>query len=211
MVGRPARVAIADRNQQHRLHMAQIVSGLELEVACLLCDGRDLVEACRSSSIDLVITDTDLSHMGGLDALREINSRRPVPAIVLSAEDNEDIAQRVRIEPVAIFALLVKPVRRLDLEGAIHLALSLSQRLSALQLALDASEKQLAERKVIERAKGILMDWIHLRESEAHRRLQKIARDKNCRVAEVAQWIVNLQCSRPHLDAASLEHFARPL
>jgi AmiR/NasT family two-component response regulator len=111
-----------------------------------------------------------------------------VPIIVISAFHDPDLI--VRAERNHVLAYLVKPIKQEDLEPAIAIALSRFNEFRALRQETDNLRQALEDRKLIERAKGLLMKRAGLDEPEAFRRLQKLARDKNQRLVEIAHIIV---------------------
>lgn len=182
------RIAVADDELDMREFYEQILPRMGYDVVSVAHNGRDLVEKCRESHPDLVITDIRMPELDGLAALHEICAEAPVPAIVVSAYHDDDFLNRARQE--AVLAYLVKPIKATDLEPAIVLARQRFHEFQALQHEADSLRQALEDRKTIERAKGLLMTKGNLTEPEAFRRLQKISNDKNMKMIEVARMIV---------------------
>lgn len=185
------RIAIADDTDEHRELLAKMLAQMGHEVVCAACDGRDLVQQCQDAEPDLVITDAKMPSLDGIEAIRSICDKRFVPAVLVSAYHNNELMERASDES-AILSYLVKPVKRADLETTIHLVLRLSEHIESLRQSSEQAQQALDDRKVIERAKGILMEWTGMKEPDAHRRLQKLARDKNRKLADVARMILSL-------------------
>lgn len=185
------RIAVADDEIDMRDFYEQVLTRLGYDVVAVAQDGRDLVERCRQTSPDLIITDLRMPVMDGLQAVHEIAAERAVPAIVVSAYHNDESLERARDEQVQ--AYLIKPIKSADLEPAIVLA---TKRFAELQSARqEAKDLRIAleDRKLVERAKGILMNRAKLSEPDAFRRLQKLSNDKNLKLVEIARIIVTAE------------------
>lgn len=186
------RITVADDEPDMQDFYRAILSSLGHEVVAVAATGRELVEACHNELPDLIITDIRMPELDGLDAVREITvSQQPVPAIIVSGfHDNEYIE---RAQQGCVLAYLVKPVRASDLQPAIRLARQRFREMQALQQQSDNLQQTLEDRKLIERAKGILMDRSGLSEADAFRRLQKLSNDRNEKLASIAQLIVTAE------------------
>jgi response regulator NasT len=158
------------------------------EVVAIASTGRELVNACESHEVDLVITDIRMPEMDGLEAATRLRSANPVPVIIVSAYYDADLIQRALDDHV--LAYLVKPIKRADLEAAIALVVRRFREFQALQRQTDDLRKALEDRKLVERAKGILMRRAGLDEESAFRRLQKLSSDKNQKMVEIARTII---------------------
>jgi response regulator NasT len=162
-----------------------ILAELGHVVVVLAETGRELVEKCAAQRPDLVITDIKMPDMDGIAAAAQIYHDRPVPLILVSAyHDPEYIA---RAEDEHILAYLIKPIKQADLEPAITIALRRFELFSQMRKEADGLKQALEDRKVIERAKGLLMKKEQLDEPAAFRRLQKLASNKNRKLVEIAR------------------------
>jgi two-component system, response regulator PdtaR len=171
-------------------------------------DGRRLVEQCRTALPDLIITDIKMPELDGLDAAAEIAQCGPVPVILVSAYHEPELVERAGQDHV--FAYLVKPITEADLVPAIGLALRRFERFQGLQKEASDLRQALEDRKVIERAKGIIMRRVRVDEPEAYRRLRRLASDRNCKLAEVAQLILNAEDVFRPLEQESSSGGRRP-
>ena len=124
----------------------------------------------------------------GIEAAERITQARPIPIILLTAYDEAQLVERAA--QANISAYLMKPVAEEDLLPAITLALARFRQFQALRQEVADLREALEARKVIERAKGILMRRLNLTEEEAFRRLQKQSQDSNRKLAQVADAIV---------------------
>jgi AmiR/NasT family two-component response regulator len=188
---RSLRIAIAEDEPDLRDYFQRILPRLGHEVVAAVGNGRDLVEQCRSLQPDLVITDIKMPHMDGIEAAAQISRQHAVPVILVSAY--HDPALITRAENDHILAYLVKPIKQADLEPAIAIAMRRFEQFRALHKEAADLRQALEDRKVVERAKGILMKRIELDEEQAFRRLQKLASDKNQKLAGIAQMIVTAE------------------
>jgi len=185
------RIAVADDEIDMRDFYEQVLKRLGHDVVAVAQDGRDLIEQCRQTSPDLIITDLRMPVMDGLQAVHEIAAERAVPAIVVTAYHNEESLGRARDEQVQ--AYLIKPIKSADLEPAIVLAMQRFADLQSAQQEAAALRTALEDRKLVERAKGILMTRAKMSEPDAFRRLQKMSNDKNLKLAEIARMIVTAE------------------
>jgi response regulator NasT len=190
-MSRSLRIAVADDEPDMRDYFRQILPLLGHEVVATAQDGRELVELCRSTQPDLVITDIKMPDMDGIDAARQIYRNAPVPVILVSAY--HDAAFIERAEADHVLAYLVKPIKQADLEPAIAIAMRRFEQFQALRKEATDLKQALEDRKLIERAKGILMKKAGLDEHDAFRRLQKLASDKNRKLIDIAQMILTAE------------------
>lgn len=152
---------------------------------------RELLELCQSTRPDLVITDIRMPDMDGIQASVQIARQQPLPVILVSAHHDADDIHRAEADH--ILAYLVKPIKQTDLEPAIAIALRRFEQFQALRKEAADLRQALDDRKVIERAKGIIMKKTGLEEAEAFKRLQKLASDRNKKLVEVAQMILTAE------------------
>lgn len=185
------RIVIADDEQRMREFFSEAVQRLGHEVVAVAETGRQLVDACGTSQPDLILSDIKMPDVDGIDAAAEIYQQGPVPVILVSAFHDEEFIERARQNH--ILAYLVKPVKETDLKAAISLATARFAEFEALRKEADDARKALEDRKLIERAKGILMKRAGLDESEAFRRLQKQASAKRSKLVEIAKSIITAE------------------
>ncbi len=190
-MSRSLRIAVADDEADMREYFQRILPPLGHEVVAVAQSGRELVEQCRTLKPDLVITDIKMPDMDGIDAAHEICRTRPVAVILVSGYHERELLDRA--EDYHILAYLVKPIKQADLEPAISLAMRRMQQFQAAYKEAADLRQALEDRKVIERAKGLLMKKANLDEAEAFRRLQKLASDKNRKMVDIAQMILTAE------------------
>ena len=170
---RKLRVAIADDEPDMRDFLQGVLVRLGHEVVTVAETGRQLVESCRSERPELVITDVKMSDLDGLEAARQIYCDEPVPIIVVSAYHDPEFVERAEQNHIA--AYLVKPIKASNFGPAISIVMKKFEEFLEVRKEADNLRQALEDRKVIERAKGILMKEARLDEASAFRRLQKLA------------------------------------
>jgi AmiR/NasT family two-component response regulator len=182
------RIAVADDEADMRDYFVRMLPRLGHEVVAVAEDGEELVELCRSALPDLVVTDIKMPDLDGIEAAARIYRERPVPVILVSAHHDPEFVERAEADH--ILAYLVKPIKQADLGPAIALAMRRFEQFEALRKESSDLRQALEDRKLIERAKGILMKRASLDEPEAFRRLQKTASERNLKLVEAARAIV---------------------
>ena len=188
---RPLRIAVADDERDMRQFLQELLPPLGHEVVAVAETGRQLAEQCRHLRPDLIITDIKMPDMDGIDAALEINRDRPVPVVLVSAHHDAELLVRAGADH--IMAYLVKPVKPADLKTAIAMAMMRFEQFQRVRQEAADLRQALEDRKLIERAKGVLMKRARLEEAEAFRRLQKLASDRNKKLVEVAHMILTAE------------------
>jgi two-component system, response regulator PdtaR len=136
----------------------------------------------------LAILDIKMPEMDGIEAAQKITAARPIPIILLTAYSERELAERAASANVS--AYLMKPVSEQDLLPAIALAVSRFKEFQSLHQEVDDLRDALETRKLVERAKGILMRRLNLTEEEAFRRMQRRSQNENKRLGDIAQAII---------------------
>jgi response regulator NasT len=184
----PLRIVVADDEPDMRDYFQKALPRLGHQVVGAAGNGRELVELCRALRPDLVVTDIKMPDMDGIDAAVQLYREQPVPVILVSAY--HDASLIARAEADHILGYLVKPIKQADLGPVIALAMRRFEQFEALRREAADLRQALEDRKVIERAKGILMKKAGLDEQEAFRRLQKTASEKSRKLVDIAQMIL---------------------
>lgn len=184
----PLRVLIADDESIRLLSLRAQLTALGHQVVAEATTGVEAVALARQTQPDLAILDIKMPVMDGIEAAEQITQIRPIPIILLTAYSESQLVERAARANIS--AYLMKPVAEEDLLPAITLALARFREFQALRREVADLREALEARKVIERAKGILMRRLNLTEEEAFRRLQRRSQDTNRKLAEVAQAIV---------------------
>jgi AmiR/NasT family two-component response regulator len=184
----PLRVAVADDEKDTLEFFQEALPRLGHEIVAVAETGKQLVQRALETSPDLIITDIMMPDMDGIEAVERIERERPVPAILVSAHHDAELIVRAGMDH--IMAYLLKPVREADLSTAIYLAVLRFEHFQKLSREAATLRQAMEDRKLIERAKGILMKRARVDEPEAFRRLQRLASDKNKKLVEIAQTIL---------------------
>ena len=190
-MNRSLRIAVADDEPDMQEYYRTILPALGHVVIAVAETGRELVEKCREQRPDLVITDIKMQDMDGIDAATQIYRDGPIPVILVSAHHDADFIRRA--EANHILSYLVKPIKQADLEPAIAIVMRRFEQFQAMRQETADLKQALEDRKLIERAKGLLMKKASLDEAEAFRRLQKLASDQNRKLVEIAQMLLTAE------------------
>jgi len=185
---RALRVAIADDEPDMQEYLRDTLTGMGYEVIFVVGDGLALVRACQENRPDLVITDVKMPGLDGLEAAAQVCREGPLPIVVVSAYHDQEVVEKAAEQN--ILAYLVKPIRASNLIPAITIALRRFEELRAVQAEAADLRQALEDRKVIEKAKGVLMREAGVDEETAFRRLQKLASSRNRKLVDLARMIV---------------------
>jgi response regulator NasT len=151
-------------------------------------DGRQAVEQATAQRPDLVILDIQMPELDGLSAAEEIAAARVAPVIVLTAFSQRELVERAR--DAGAMAYLVKPFSKNDLVPAIEVARARFAEMAALDGEVRTLEERLETRKVVERAKGVLMTQQGMTEAEAFRWIQRTAMNERTSMKALAERIL---------------------
>ena len=160
--------------------------------------GAELIQVFQAAAPRpaLIIVDFEMPNVDGLQAAADISMRQDVPVIVMSRDGSDGLVRLAEIcHP---FAYLIKPVRQAELNVAVTVALERFQEFHLLRVAAAEAEQALEDRKVIERAKGVIMKRRGVDEASAFHRLQGLARERRQKMVEVARNIVLVESHLEH-------------
>ena len=182
------RILIAEDETIIRLDLKQLLERAGSEVVAEAKDGEEAVALARSEEPELAILDVKMPKLDGIEAARRILEERPVPIVMLTAYGQQELVARA-VE-AGVFGYLVKPFREQDLLPAIAAARARHEELQALRAEAESLADALAARKVIEQAKGLLMEKERLSEQEAFARLRKASQASGRPLKAVAEAVV---------------------
>jgi len=182
------RIVIADDEPIILLDLRQMLEELGMAVVGEASDGAQAVEKVRALKPDLAILDVKMPEMDGIEAARILHEERLAPVILLTAYSDSELIQRAK--QAGVYGYIVKPFKQADLTPAIEVALARYQEARELEQQVDDLKEALETRKIIERAKGILMDTYGLREQEAYRRIQVQSMNTRKSMREIAEAII---------------------
>ena len=185
------RIAVADDELEMRDFFEKVLPRFGHQVVAVAENGAQLVEHCRRLQPDLIITDIKMPELDGIEACMQICRERLVPVILVSAYHDPALIERAEADHV--MAYLVKPIGLADLQPAIAIAMRRFTELQALQHECSDLKQALADRKIIEQAKGLLMKLTGIDEKEAFSRLQSLASEKNQKLIDAARSILAVE------------------
>jgi response regulator NasT len=182
------RVIIADDESLIRMDLREMLTNQGYLVVGEVADGRSAVNQARELRPDIIIMDIKMPDMDGIEAAKTLTEERIAPVVLLSAYSQRDLVQRAR--EAGVVAYLVKPYREEELAPAIEVALARFQEFKELESQVTDLQQALETRKLVDRAKGILMDKQGLTEAEAFRKIQKMSMDNRKPMKDVAEAII---------------------
>jgi AmiR/NasT family two-component response regulator len=182
------RILIADDESLRVMSLKGQLEALGHKVIAEASNGKEAVRLADELRPDLAILDIRMSEMDGIEAAEKISTERPIPIILLTAYSERELAERAATANVS--AYLMKPVSEQDLLPAIALAVSRFKEFQSLHQEVDDLRDALMTRKLVERAKGILMRRLGLSEEDAFRRMQRRSQSENKRLGEIAEAII---------------------
>lgn len=192
--GRP-RVVIAEDESLIRMDLAEMLAEEGYEVVGQARNGQQAIDQAESLHPDLVILDVKMPVLDGIAAAERIAEQRIAPVVMLTAFSQRDLVERAR--DAGAMSYLVKPFTQQDLVPAIEMALSRFAELRAVAQEVSDLTEQLATRKAVDRAKGILQRELELSESEAFGWIQRTAMDLRISMRKVAEGIVDHGVQHP--------------
>lgn len=182
------RVIIADDESLIRMDLREMLTNLGYLVVGEAGDGRSAVNLARELRPDIVVMDVKMPDMDGIEAARILTEERLAPVLLLSAYSQQELVQRARQAGVAGY--LVKPFRESDLTPAIEVVLARFSEFRSMEREVANLQDALETRKMVDRAKGILMDTQGLNENDAFRRIQKMSMNNRKSMRSVAEAII---------------------
>ena len=191
----PRRVLIAEDEALIRLDLAEMLAEEGFEVVGEAGDGEEAVALAIKLKPDLVILDVKMPKKDGIDAAAEIVAGQIAPVVMLTAFSQRDLIERAR--DAGAMAYLVKPFSPADLLPAIELAVARYAEMVALREEVSDVTARLETRKLIDRAKGLLMTNQKMTEPEAFRWIQRTAMDRRTSMQAVAQAVLEGLGAKP--------------
>lgn len=186
------RILVAEDDPLIALGLCERLRSLGHEPIGPAANGEEAIELARENRPDLYLFDIEMPNVDGLEAAAELAGkglRRPV--VVVTGVDDPSLIERSVATGVS--AYLTKPIDTRALQAAIDLAAVRQAEFEQLEAEVERAQQALEDRKIVERAKGLLMSALNLSEQDAFRRLQLTARERNLRLADVAARIVEQQ------------------
>ena len=181
------RVVIIDDSARSRAALGTAIKGFGCEIAGEGVNGSEAIRLAQELRPDVLFLAVGLPEMDGLTAAAQI-LEAPLPIIILSSHLDPDLIQRAK--EAGVMAYMVKPLREEELLPTIELAVSRFEEFTALRKENEDLKRTLEGRKLIERAKGVLMERENISEQQAFARIQKASMNTRRSMAEIAQAIL---------------------
>lgn len=182
------RILLADDEALIRLDLREMLTEAGHEIVGEAANGQEAVQLAQELHPDIVIMDVKMPVMDGLTAAQEITEAEIAPVLLLTAYSQQDIVARAT--EAGVIAYLVKPVREQQLFPAVEVAVSRFRAWQELGRELDELKESLATRKLVDRAKGILMTAHKMTEQEAYRKMQQFSMAKRISLKKLAEEII---------------------
>ena len=183
------RVVVAEDEALIRLDLVEMLTEAGYDVVGQAGDGEAAIELTEKEKPDLVVMDVKMPKLDGISAAGRIAKQRIAPVVILTAFSQRDLVERAR--DAGAMAYLTKPFTIEDLMPAIELAVSRFLEIKQLDAEVTDLQDQLKARKLIEKAKGLLMTNLQISEPEAFKWMQKTAMDKRRSMTDVAQLVLD--------------------
>lgn len=182
------RIVIADDEALICMDLREMLEEAGYTVVGVGSDGVEALDLVKEKKPDLVILDVKMPRLDGIQAAKMIAHDNAAPVVLLTAFGDDDIIEKAKKSMV--FGYVMKPVDERNLFPAIQIAVSQFRQKSEIVDRVKDMEREFAARKIIDRAKGLLMDYYHISEEDAYRRMQQTSMKRGIALADVAQKIV---------------------
>jgi len=182
------RALIADDESVIRMDVREMLTEAGHQVVAEAATGDEAVAKARSERPDIAIVDIKMPGMDGIEAARVMIEEEICPVVLLTAYDDPELVARAK--EAGVFGYVTKPFEERDLFPAIEIARSRYEEIRGLRQQVSSLEEAIATRKVVEQAKGILMEQHGLTEREAHRRIQQESMNRRKSMREIAEAVI---------------------
>lgn len=188
----PLRILVADDEHLVATGLATSLRELGHEVVGVAPDGEAALRMAREHMPTIALLDIRMPRMDGIDAAAALAMELGIPSVIISAYSDQEHLDRIRSRPdiSGVFGYLLKPVDKNDLRVAIGVAVQCSAVGSFRQRRIAQLEQNLANRRIVEQAKWLMVEKHRLNEAQAHERLQRAARDRRQQLVEIAQAVI---------------------
>ena len=183
------RVIVAEDESVIRLDIVEMLREVGYDVVGEAGDGESAVRLAEELRPDLVVMDIKMPKLDGISAAEKIARASIAPVVLLTAFSQKELVERAR--DAGAMAYVVKPFTAADLVPALEIAQSRYQEIQALESEIADMTDRFETRKLVERAKGLLISNMGLTEPEAFRWIQKTSMDRRLTMREVAETVLN--------------------
>ncbi|AOH39200.1 ANTAR domain-containing response regulator [Dialister pneumosintes] len=182
------RIVIADDEVLSSMDLREMLEEAGHEVVGVGVDGVEALELVEKWKPDVAVLDVKMPRLDGLQAAKIIAHNQWAPVVLLTAFGDENIIKKAGESMV--FGYVMKPVEEKNLFPALTIAVSQFKKRVEMVERVRQMEADIAEKKIMSRAKGLLMDCYGITENEAHRRIQVISMKRSMTLSEVSQQII---------------------
>ncbi len=182
------RIIIADDESLIRLDLREMLTHLGYDVIGEASEGRSAMDLARTLRPDLLIMDIKMPGLDGIAAAEELTRERIAPVVLVTAYSDQALVERAR--DAGVVGYVVKPFREAELRPVIELSRARFNEFRTLEREVGDLREALETRKLIERAKGVLMEVHGLREAEAFHRIRKTSMDARKSMKDVAEAVL---------------------
>ena len=190
------RILLADDEAILRLDLREMLQDAGHEVVGEAANGEEAVKLARELQPEFIIMDVKMPIMDGITASKIIAEENIAPVLLLTAYSQQDIVDKAT--DAGVIAYLVKPIREEQLFPAMEVAVKRLAEVKSLNDELEQLKDSLETRKLLDRAKGILMTAHGMTEQEAYRRMQQFSMAKRISLKELAESIIEAAEKRKH-------------
>lgn len=183
------RIILVDENTGRSAILRRALQDQGHEVICRIEDSNGLQDNLEITHADILIVNSDIPDDEVFANLSEINQAKPKP-IVMFAESSDAKSTQDAVKS-GVNAYIVDGLEESRVQGIIDVAIARFREFQALRDELDSTKNQLHERKIIEKAKGLLIKHKHINEDDAYKSLRRMAMDKNKRIVDIAESIIS--------------------
>lgn len=190
MLNSALKIILIDHNTGRSAILRRALLDSGHEVICRLDDNKKLLETDEINHADVIIVNSDIPDEVVFANLNEINQNKPKPIVMFTEESSSKLTGEAIKSGVN--AYIIDGLEGNRVQPIIDVAIARFREFQALKDELDSTKSQLAERKLIEKAKGLLMRQQKISENDAYQMLRKVAMDKNKRIVDIAENIIQV-------------------
>lgn len=188
------KILLADDEAILRLDLREMLADAGHDIVGEAANGQEAVKLARELRPDFIIMDVKMPIMDGITAAKTIAEENIAPVLLLTAYSQQDIVEKA--SDAGVIAYLVKPIREEQLFPAMEIAVNRFAQVQKLSAELDDLKDSLETRKLLDRAKGILMTAHGMTEQEAYRKMQQFSMAKRISLKELAESIIAAAAKR---------------